>query len=287
MKNTRGVFYLKRRAKNKIWLIFANIVVGLVFLLPLYWTIISSLKNKAEIYLYPPSLLPQAATFENYANLFSMLDGAMSRYLFNSIIIDLCTITLVSTISVLAGFAFSKLELLGKKIWLMLILFSMMVPFQALMVTLYNTMSQLKLLNSLPCMVLIYATYQAPFCVFMMKNSFDMIPNAMQEAAYLDGANSFDIFHKICMPLAKPGLVTTIVYTAYTTWNDYLIALTFGGTTWKTFNVGIADLAIGSEHMLDWGAVTAGSIVSLIPIMVLFLFLQKYFVKGMMSGAIK
>ena len=148
-------------------------------------------------------------------------------------------------------------------------------------------MSQLKLLNSLLCMVLIYTTYQTPFCVYMMKNSFDMIPSALQEAAYLDGASNFGIFRRIYLPLAMPGVVTTIVYTAYTTWNDYLIALTFGGTRWKTFNVGIADLALGADNILDWGSMTAGSIVSLLPIMILFLCLQKYFVKGMMSGAVK
>ena len=120
----------------------------------------------------------------------------------------------------------------------------------------------------------------------MMKNTFDMVPNALKEAATIDGAGSLAIFFKVYLPLAMPGVVTTIVYTAYTTWNDYLIALTFGGTAWKTFNVAIADLSTMSD-VLDWGMMTSGSFVSLLPIMALFLGLQKYFIKGMMSGAVK
>lgn len=163
----------------------------------------------------------------------------------------------------------------------------MMVPFQALMIPLYSLMSKLKLLSSLPCMLLIYTTFQAPFCVYMMKNSFDMIPGALQEAALLDGASNFEIFRKIYLPLVKPGIITIVVYTAYTTWNDYLIDLTFGGTAWKNFTVAVADLGLGADNIVDWGAVTAGSLISLLPIMILFLCLQKYFVKGMMNGAIK
>jgi multiple sugar transport system permease protein len=260
--------------------------LALVFLAPMYWTFISSVKGKSEIYASPPALFPHTFTWENYSKLFTAQGGAYLGCFLHSVVIDLSTVLLVTVICVLAGFAFSKLEVLGKRLWMTLILFTIMVPFQALMVPLYNTMSGLKLLNSLFCVVLIYATYQSPFCVYMMKDTFDMIPNALKEAAYIDGAGSLTIFFKVYLPLAMPGLVTVIVYTAYTTWNDYLIALTFGGTAWKTFNVAIADLANMSD-VLDWGMMTSGSIVSLVPIMVLFLFLQKYFVKGMMSGAVK
>ena len=274
------------RDRGKAGTIAANILLALVFLAPLYWTFISSVKNKSEIYASPPALFPHAFTWENYTNLFTAQNGAYLNCFLHSVVIDPCTVLLVTVICVLSGFAFSKLELIGKRLWLTLILFTIMVPFQALMVPLYSTMSGLKLLNSLPCMVLIYATYQSPFCVYMMKNTFDMVPNALKEAATIDGAGSLMIFFKVYLPLAMPGVVTTIVYTAYTTWNDYLIALTFGGTAWKTFNVAIADLANMSD-VLDWGMMTSGSIISLLPIMALFLGLQKYFIKGMMSGAVK
>lgn len=285
---TSGANPIRRdgRERGKIGIVAANILLALVFLLPMYWTFISSVKGKGEIYASPPTLFPHTFTWDNYAKLFTAQGGAYLDCFFHSVVIDLSTVLLVAVICVLAGFAFSKLELIGKRLWMTLILFTIMVPFQALMVPLYNTMSGLKLLNSLPCMVLIYATYQSPFCVYMMKNTFDMVPDALKEAAYIDGAGSLTIFFKVYLPLAMPGVVTTIVYTAYTTWNDYLIALTFGGTAWKTFNVAIADLANMSD-VLDWGMMTSGSIVSLLPIMALFLGLQKYFIKGMMSGAVK
>lgn len=165
-------------------------------------------------------------------------------------------------------------------------LFTIMVPVQALMVPLYNQLSALHLLGTQAGMVLIYATFQTPFCVYMMKNAFDAVPVALQEAATIDGASNLAIFRSIYLPLALPGTVTVLVYSAYNTWNDYVVGLTFGGSTMKTFNVGLVDMLSNAET-IEWGTLTSGSIVGMLPILILFLFLQKYFVKGMMSGAVK
>ena len=222
----------------------------------------------------------------NYKTLFEYKEGIFFTYLKNSVIVSLISMVVVTLISILAGFAFSKLKIWGSKIWMTMTLFTIMVPVQALMVPLYNQLSALHLLGTQAGMVLIYATFQTPFCVYMMKNAFDAVPVALQEAATIDGASNLAIFRSIYLPLALPGAVTVLVYSAYNTWNDYVIGLTFGGSTMKTFNVGLVDM-LSNDTTIKWGTLTSGSIVGMLPILILFLFLQKYFVKGMMSGAVK
>ena len=266
-------------------IVVLNIIVGVIWLSPIYWALVTSLKTDNEIY-GGITLFPKVLTGHNYQELFEINEGVFYTYLRNSIILTLVTVVGVVTISVLAGFAFSKLKIIGSKLWLGMLLFTIMVPAQALMVPLHNTLTSLNLLGTLAGMFLIYITFQAPFCVFMMKNSFDMVPNALREAAIIDGAGALDIFKNIYLPLSMPGVITVIVFVAYGTWNDYVVALTFGSNSIKTFNVGLVDV-ITSGRSVSWGTLTSGSIVGMLPIAILFLLLQKYFVKGMMSGAIK
>lgn len=275
----------RRTARTDRIFLVLNLILGLVWLAPIYWAFATSVKTENEIYA-GITLIPKIFTSENYQELFAYKEGVAFSWLQNSIMITVFTMFVVTLISILAGFAFSKLELPAGKLIMGLILFTMMVPVQALMVPLYNTMSDLKLLGTLGGMVLIYVTFQTPFCVYMMKRSFDMVPNALKEAALVDGASSLQIFRKIYVPLALPGAITVLVYSAYNTWNDYTIALTFGGSKMKTFNIGLVDM-LSNDTTLDWGTLTSGSIVGMLPILILFLFLQKYFVQGMMSGAVK
>ena len=259
-----------KHKNKKIIVIVLNVILGIVWLLPIYWAFVTSVKTDNEIY-GGITLFPKIFTSVNYKILFEYKDGIFFTYLKNSI---------------LAGFAFSKLKIWGSKIWMTMTLFTIMVPVQALMVPLYNQLSALHLLGTQAGMVLIYATFQTPFCVYMMKNAFDAVPVALQEAATIDGASNLAIFRSIYLPLALPGAVTVLVYSAYNTWNDYVIGLTFGGSTMKTFNVGLVDM-LSNDTTIKWGTLTSGSIVGMLPILILFLFLQKYFVKGMMSGAVK
>ena len=273
------------KKKNTRLAIVLNCVMGILWLLPIYWSFVTSTKTQKEIY-GGITLYPHRFTWENYVDLFSYRSGVAYGYLWNSIRLCLLTILIVSTVSVLAGYAFSRLELIGKKLWLTLVLLAMMVPVQALMVPLHNTLASTGLLGTVWGMVAVYVTFQTPFCVYMMKSTFDSVPMELQEAALVDGAGSFTIFRKIYLPLTIPGMITIVVYSAYTTWNDYTISLTFGGNTMKTFNVGLVDM-LSNDSAVNWGMLTSGSIVGIIPIVILFLFLQKYFVKGMMSGAVK
>lgn len=273
-----------RQITKKTWI---NIVLSLFFMLPLYWTAVTSLKGKEEIYQVPPSLVPHALSLENYAKIFTLEHGIYLKYFMNSVVITVCSILFTAVVSIVAGYGLSKLKLKGDKLMMTCILAAIMIPFQTLLTPLYTIMANLELLNTRASLVLIYTTFHTPFCIYMMKNTFDTIPDGLLESAKLDGAGDFRIFLNICLPLTWSSVATVVVYSAYTTWNDYIIALVFANSnTIKTFNVGLTNLAIG-YYGTDWGVLTAGSLMGMLPIMLMFLFLQKYFVRGMMSGALK
>ena len=270
--------------KNTRFFILA-LILSILWILPLYWALATSLKTDTEIY-GGITLIPHSPTLENYRALLEYKDGVFLTYIRNSVELCLIVVICVCIVSVLAGFAMSKLELYGKKIWTVMLLLTMMIPITSIMVPLYQTMSNLHLLGTIWGMVALFVTFQTPFCVFMMKNSFDMIPNELLDAARVDGANSFDLFKSIFLPLALPGVITVAVYSAYSTWNDYVTGLTFGGNTMKTYNVGLVNM-LSSDRAVGWGTLTSGAIVGMLPILILFLFLQKYFIAGMMSGSVK
>lgn len=274
----------KKKHKAKI---ITNSILALIMLMPLYWTLITALKGKNEIYEQPPSLFPRSVSLENFQEILTRNDGVYLTYLKNSIVTTVLTMLLVVVVSLLAGYAFSKLKVAGKKIWLLLIIAALMIPFQTLMIPLYSIMSNLHLTNTRISMILIYATFQTPFAVYMMKNAFDMVPDGLRDAAKIDGAGEITVFWKVMMPTTWSSIATIFIYSAYTTWNDYLIAVVFANNeAIKTFNVGLTNMAIG-QYGTEWGLLTAGSLIGLAPIMLLFIFLQKYFIKGMLGGAIK
>ncbi|RHV34920.1 carbohydrate ABC transporter permease [Ruminococcus sp. OM05-10BH] len=274
----------KKRHTAKI---ITNSILALIMLMPLYWTLITALKDKNEIYEQPPSLFPRSVSLENFREILTRNDGVYLTYLKNSVVTTALTMLLVAIVSLLAGYAFSKLKVVGKKIWLLLIIAALMIPFQTLMIPLYSIMSSLHLTNTRISMILIYATFQTPFAVYMMKNAFDMVPDGLRDAAKIDGAGEITVFWKVMMPTTWSSIATIFIYSAYTTWNDYLIAVVFANNeAIKTFNVGLTNMAIG-QYGTEWGLLTAGSLIGLAPIMLLFIFLQKYFIKGMLGGAIK
>lgn len=267
--------------------IITNSILALIMLMPLYWTLITALKDKNEIYEQSPSLFPRSVSLENFREILTRNDGVYLTYLKNSVVTTALTMLLVAIVSLLAGYAFSKLKVMGKKIWLLLIIAALMIPFQTLMIPLYSIMSTLHLTNTRISMILIYATFQTPFAIYMMKNAFDMVPNGLRDAAKIDGAGEITVFWKVMMPTTWSSIATIFIYSAYTTWNDYLIAVVFANNeAIKTFNVGLTNMAIG-QYGTECGLMTAGSLIGLAPIMLLFIFLQKYFIKGMLGGAIK
>lgn len=272
---------------SKIPIYLVHLVLVSLFLVPLLWSVSTSLKTPREIMVYPPVLAPTNPTFEHYVEIWTARDGIFRRYFLNSVIVTAGAAALVAVVSTLAGYGFAILSFKFKNLLFVLIISAILIPFQALLVPLFQLMRDLALLNTYAGLIIIYATFQLPFGIFMMRNAFSTVPLSLRESAMLDGASEFRVLRSVMLPLVLPGIMTTIIYSLYVTWNEFLIALVF--TTqedMKLLTVGLRQLAVG-RYTTNWEYLTAGSIISFIPIMIVFVFLQRYFIRGVTGGAVK
>jgi len=277
----------KKQARGTTWWYLVNFLLTLVFLFPFYWAFISSMKPRAEIIIYPPTFFPRHISLENYMRLFAAGGGKFVLFIKNTFLTAVPSAFSVCIISVFAGYALSCLRFRGINLVFLAVLLIMMIPFQALLVPLYDLVYRMGILDTYLALILIYSTFYMPFGIFMMRNSFDTIPNALREAALIDGASELRVLCKVYLPLTWPGIATTAIYVFLHAWNDFLINLTFASSEKSmTIQVGLMNFAT-SRFYADWGMINAGSTVAMLPVLVLFIFLQRYFIKGMLSGAVK
>jgi len=278
---------VRRKKWQRVAYYTVNIILAVGFVAPIAWTLLTSLKPTNQILTYPPQIFPDRFTIEHYRTILTVNDGLFLRFLFNSLLVTGATIVTVLVVSSLAGYAFANLRFPGINIFFIAILATMMVPFQSLLIPLYGFMQKLGLLNSYLVLVLVYSTFQLPFCVFMMRNSFAALPQSLRESALLDGCSEAQVFRKIYLPLSLPGLATVFVYTFMTSWNEYLMALTFNPTQkYQTLQVGLTTFSL-SRYRTNWEMITTGSMITMIPVLLVFMLLQKYYVEGLTAGAFK
>jgi multiple sugar transport system permease protein len=272
--------------KNKLWYLI-NIALTVFFLLPIVWTVSTSFKKANEIISPVPKWIPTIFTLEHFTSIWQINDHIFVTYFVNSVILTVFTVLLNVLVSSMAGYALAKLQVPCKGIILALFLSTIMVPFQSLLIPLFKTMQSMGLLNTHLALVIIYVTFFSPICVYIMINIFATIPDSLRESAQIDGASEMRIFVKIMLPLVWPGLATVAIYTAYRTWNDYIIALIFtSGDSMRTLNIGITNFALGI-YGTNWGLLTAGAFISFVPMILLYAFLQRYFISGLTSGSVK
>lgn len=277
---------LARRAKG--WLVAAICVAVIALMvMPLLLSALASLRPLAETSAVPPSYLPSALSLENYAKVANYQQGIWV-YVKNSTIVAAMAIVLCLVLSVPAGFALARFPIPGKEIWFLVILASMMVPYQALLVPLYMMFAKLGLTASHFGLAILHAILQLPFSVYLMRNSFEAIPKELEEAARVDGASSAFQLRRVFMPLAAPGMVTVALFAFITSWNEFIGALILMNTE-SAFTVPImlTGVVSGDFGSVDWGALQASVMVSIIPCLVVYLALQKYYVSGLLSGAVK
>lgn len=278
---------MKERKGWRTWWYVVNFLLVLVFLFPFYWAFVCSMKPRSEIITYPPAFLPSKISFENFIRLFSAGRGEFALFIKNTFLVASLSALVVCVLSIFAGYALSRLRFPGINILFFAILLIMMIPFQALLVPLYDLIHRIGLLDTYLALVIIYSTFYMPFGVFMMRNSFDALPKALREAARIDGASEMKVLYKVFLPLAWPGIATTAIYVFLHAWNDFLINLVFASSKRAmTIQVGLMNFAT-SRFYADWGMINAGSIVAMLPVLLVFIFLQRYFIKGMLAGAIK
>ena len=191
-------------------------------------------------------------------------------------------------VAVPAGYGFSKFRFPGQNLLFVVILATMMIPFQSILTPLFLILVKLRLANSLNGLVLIYVTFQLPFSIFMMRNAFDAVPKALIESARIDGASQWSLMRRITLPLALPGVATVAMFAFLNSWNEFLAALIFLSQEEKfSLPVMLVNVTTGIRGMIDWGALQAGITITMVPCILLFLTLQRYYVRGLVAGAVK
>jgi multiple sugar transport system permease protein len=271
------------RARATFWIVFAAIACFLF--LPLVWMAITSIKPESEIFVRFPTLWPKMATLVNYTNLFSR--GEMAGQLKNSLITAGGGAILTVILATYAAYSFAKFRYRGRKPLMFLMLSAQMFPFAMMLISLYPLLQWAGLLNTRLGLVVAYIILALPSGTYMLYSYFTNIPTEIIEAARADGAGELYILHRIVLPLAMPALVTVGLYSFMWAWNDLLFSLTLiTKPELRTVGPGLLLNYIG-ESKSDWGGAMAASIVSSLPVVVGFAFLQRFFIQGLTAGAVK
>lgn len=267
--------------------ILVSLVFALFFLLPIVWSFANSFKPAAEALAHPVALFSKAFSLENYRRL-DTVGAGWTTYAGNSVLIALGTVVLTVLVAVPAGYGFSKFRFPGQSALFVVVMATMMIPFQSILTPLFLILKVLKLQNNLFGLVLIYVTFQLPFSIFMMRNAFDAVPRALIEAARIDGASQWTILRRIMLPIALPGVATVAMFAFLNSWNEFLAALIFLSDQNKfTLPIMLVNVSSGIYGIIDWGALQAGVTVTMVPCIILFLLMQRYYVRGLTAGAVK
>ncbi|MBN2725350.1 MAG: sugar ABC transporter permease [Deltaproteobacteria bacterium] len=234
--------------------------------------------------------VPSEITMKHYKDVVTSTDSAgralFARQFLNSLVVSMITTLAGMFLASTAAYSFSRFRFAGRQIGLTMFLVVQMFPATLIMIPLYVILDKLGLLNSISGLILVYSTTAIPFCVWMLKGYFDTIPRELEEAAWIDGATRFSMFWRVVLPLSKPALAVTALFSFMTAWNEYILAETFlNEETAYTLPVMLQHY-VGS-HSTSWGKFAAGSVIVSIPIMVLFYVLQKHLVGGLTAGGVK
>jgi len=273
-----------KRKKEKIDIITNFIVLffAVLSLFPLYWLVTSSFKNSADVVKMPPDWFPKTFNFSNYVDVFN--NQPAFTWAYNSLFVALVSTVALIIVSSLAAYAFSKLKFKGKNIIFIIFISSLMIPKEVMIVPLFRIIQDFDMVNTLNGMI--WPNVATAFGVFLLKGFFDTIPDSLREAAKMDGASEFKIFYKIMLPLVKPGIGALFILNFVQVWNDYLWQLVVGqDESSKTLMVGIATLM--QDLNPNFAYKMAGATVAAIPMLLIFIFFQKYFTKGITIGADK
>jgi len=276
---------MKKKTWQKAALYVIITAVTICFVFPIYWMLLTSVKSNDVIGRLPPQFIPKSVTLANYIGILG--DGKFLIFYKNNIIVSGITTMVTLALAVLASYAFSRYRFKGDKFVLMLFLSTQMFPAMTLLIALYNMYFRLGLLNTYTALVLACSTNTLPMSAWILKGFFDTIPKSLEEAAYIDGCPKGKALFMVILPLVKPGILAVGLYSFLISWEDFLWGLTLvNKTEMRTLASGIAMTYLG-EYNYDWGRVMAAAVGAAIPILIVFIFLQKYMISGLTAGAVK
>lgn len=274
-------------SKNLSKFVVAVLVFVTVFIscFPLFWMLSSSLKPYDEALSIPPKLLPQKPTFSNFIELFELTN--FSTYFWNSTVVAVGATVVAVTLSVMSGYALSRSNTWFSRWFGRLVLFTYIFPPILMLIPLYMLITNIGLGDSRLGLTLTYITFTLPFTIWLIKSFFDVVPRTYEEAALVDGATSFQIFWKVILPMARPGIISTAIFAFIEAWNEYLFAVVFISTdAKKNLAAGVSSL-LGQTAIYSWGMLMAAAAVITLPLLIIFPFLQRHLIAGFGEGGIK
>lgn len=264
------------------YLLLVGVAATVIF--PMFWMFISSLKFTSELFVKPPTWIPERSTLSNYRSI--LKNPLFLRYLANSVIVATATTGVSVVIAALAGYGWGKIDFAGKEATSLFVLVSQMFPVVVLVIPLFQILRSLLLLNSYPGLILAYLVYTIPLSSWLLRGFFQEIPGEILDSARVDGCSHLSTFVKIALPLARPGIAATAIYCFIMVWQEFFFALSFMfDDEMKTLTVGI--LGFMGQYKVSWGELMAASFLSVLPTAIAFFFVQKHFVQGLTRGAIK
>lgn len=260
----------------------AGIVLGIAMLFPMIWMVIAAFTPEADIVSFPPKLFPGEFTLQHFADIWTAIPFAQ---LYSNTIVFAGTVTIISLLfDSMAGYALARMEFRGKNVVFVLILILLMMPFQVTLIPLYDQLNSMGLANTMTGMIVPRMTNA--FGIFFMRQYFLALPKDLEEAARVDGAGEIRIFARVIMPLAKPAILTLGLFHFQYNWNDLLWPLIMSqDISGATLPAGLA-MFMG-QHVVEYGLLMAGSVLSLLPVIVFFLIIQRSFVAGIATTGMK
>lgn len=275
----------RRRRILRVAAVWTGLVLGGCFAgLPVLWMVVSSFKPNARIFASPPRLIEEGSSFAAYLSIFH--DPEKTRFFLNSYFVALTVTALTLLVGIMAGYAFSRFDFPGKHVLNVVVISVQAVPPITLLIPFFGLMVTLRLYNTYQGLILTYMVFTLPYAIIMLTGYFNTLPRELDEAAKVDGTGTFGALWKVLVPISVPGIVSVGIYTFMIAWNEYLFALTLTRTNdMRTVPIGI-QLLMG-QHSYEWNEMMAMSVLGSIPVILLFIFFQRYFIGGMTAGSVK
>ncbi|TIH15824.1 carbohydrate ABC transporter permease [Marinifilum sp. JC120] len=256
-------------------------VLALLFLMPAYMAIVTALKDPANISLPTAWELPEKFNWQSFPQAFGLLKSNIA----SSLILTVCATALSTVLGSLNGYVFSKWKFKGSELIFTLFLFGMFIPYQVILIPLFQTLRAMNLYGGLPGLILAHVVYGLPITSLIFRNFYSQIPTALVESARLDGAGFFSIYTKIVFPLSIPGFVVTSLWQVTQIWNEFLWGICLTRHEDNPITVGLAQLAGGQA--VSWNLPMAGSMMAALPVLMIYIFLGRYFIRGLLAGSVK
>ncbi|MFB6227363.1 MAG: carbohydrate ABC transporter permease [Halobacteriales archaeon] len=266
-------------------LVYALYAVAIVFFVfPVLWVVSASLRPAGELFSYPFRLLPPELSFSAYDQ---VIQAGVKTWLFNSTIITVLGVSGIVAVSIPAAYAFSRFEFRGRRGLLGIVLLFQMISPVIIIVPLYTVMSTLGLLRTRAGLVLLYIGIQTPFSIWLLKGYFDTVPTELDYAARIDGCNRLQTLRHVLLRPVAPGIAVVAIFNTVLTWSEFVLAFTVLRSETRLHTISIGVYKFQGQYGNDWRAIAAASVIGMLPLVIVFLGLQRYFVKGLIEGSLK